>query len=272
MLTNKWYATKKIALYIFFLTAVSLLWNCETPDAVISQEIDIFTIEHQITIGHVMDEQLLNMPEIYPILDKAQNKCAYDRVEVLFKTLLNTSTINNRRTFEWQIHLIDNNEISNAFSLPGGHIFLYTGLLKFIETESQLVAILGNEIAYTDNEYTLNTLRAEHGNSVMSDLSLGKKVPSLSEMLIDLPYLGYDKATILQADSVSLALICPFQYDANSLKYFIEKATEEEIAWTISKGGNFEERIQKLSTAANSCGIEEANFEERYQNFIGECF
>ena len=87
-----------------------------------------------------------------------------------------------------------------------------------------------------------------------------------------MPYLGYDKSTILQADSVSLALICPFQYDANSLKHFIEKAADKEIAWTISKGGDFTERLQKLSTIANSCGVEEATFEERYKNFIGECF
>lgn len=272
LIINKWSAIKKIAQHIILLVVISLLWNCEKPDAVISKEIDTFTIAHQITIGQVMDEQLLAMPDVYPILDKAQNQCAYDRVEILFKTLLNTSIINNRRTFNWQIHLIDNDELSNAFSLPGGHIFLYTGLLKFIETESELVAILGNEIAYADNEYTLHTLRAEHGNSVMSDLSLGKKIPALSEMLIDLPYLGYDKATILQADSVSLALICPFQYDANSLKNFIEKATDKEIAWTISKGEDFEERLQLLSTAANACGTEEATFEERYQNFLGECF
>jgi len=219
-----------------------------------------------------MGEQLSAMPEVYPILDKAQNRCAYERIEVLFKTLLNTSIIHNRRTFNWQIHLIDNEELSNAFSLPGGHIFIYTGLLKFIETESELIAVLGNEIAYVDNEYTLQTLRAEHGNSVMSDLSLGKKTPSLSEMLIDLPYLGFDEATILQADSVSLALICPFQYDANSLEKFIEKAADAKIAWTISKKGNFENRIRKIANAARECGEEEATFEERYQSFLGECF
>jgi len=272
LITNKCYAIPHIAQYILFLVAISLLWNCEKPDAVISKEIDTFTIAHQITIGEVMEEQLATMPEIYPILDKAQNKCAYERIEVLFKTLLNTSIIHNRRTFNWQIHLIDNEELINAFSLPGGHIFLYTGLLKFIETESELMAVLGNEIAYTDNEYILNTLRAEHGNSVMSDLSLGKSIPSLSEMLTDLPYLGFDKTTILQADSVSLALICPFQYDANSLKNFIEKAADAKIAWTISKGGNIEDRVSKISSAAISCGTEEATFEERYQSFLGECF
>ena len=271
-MVNKCHGIKHIGQSILLLVVVSLLWSCERPDAVISKEIDTFTIEHQITIGQVMGAQLFAMPEEYPILDKARNSCAYERIEALFKTLLNTSIINNRRTFNWQIHLIDNDELSTAFTLPGGHIFLYTGLLKFIDTESELMAVLGTEIAYADNEYTLQTLKAEHGNSVMSDLSLGNEVPALSEILIDLPFLGFDRATILQADSVSIALICPFQYDANSLKNFIEKAADAKIAWTISKRGDFDDRIQKISNVATDCGIEEATFEERYQSFLGECF
>jgi len=34
----------------------------------------------------------------------------------------------------------------NAFALPGGHIGVYTGLLKVAKTPSQLAAVMGHEM------------------------------------------------------------------------------------------------------------------------------
>jgi len=250
---------------------VILFCQCEKPDIVVQEDKDSFSIEDQKVVGKTMQDQLLNMPNEYPLLSKAQHTCAYDRVEILFNTLLNTSVVENRQTFDWDVHIINNDEIKNAFILPGGHLFVYSGLMKYLQTESELVAILGNEIAYADQELTLNALRAEHGNVTISDLSSGKKVPNLSEILRDLPYLEYNEEMVFNADAVSISLICPFQYDASSLKRFIEKAEQAQIEWIRSKGGGITKRLQNIENLSASCGIDEATFEERYKSFKNNC-
>ncbi len=261
------------SILVGLVVVVFFLVGCEKEGAVIRQNFDEFTIQEQINIGNTMKQQIESMQDVYPIMNKLTNKCAYDRLDVIFSTLLNTSVVNNRKEFDWSLYIIDNDQIKNAFTLPGGHIYIYSGLIKFLETESQLVAVLGNEIAYADDGYTLNTLKEEHGNLILGDLSLGNSVSNLSDILIDLPYVQYDEDLVTKADSVSISLICPFQYDAHSLQDFLESAIDSNIEWVYSKkGGDINNRIEKINSLTGNCGKDEGTFETRYQNFLSDCF
>ena len=272
MVTNTtWNSTKIAGIFFTFIIGTLLFLSCEKPDEVISIDIDEFTPEHQVTIGKHMKERMLEMPTVYPLLGKNSHECAYERPEELFRTLVNTATIQNRKTFNWELHIIENEDIQNAFTLPGGYVFIYTGLLKFAKTESELLAILGSEIVYADKEYTLNTLKASYGKLVLSDLSLGKKVPTLTEIVTDLPLVEYEEEVVLQADSILLSIICPFRYDAAGLQNFVEQATAANIDWINSKKGAVDQRILQMKELTIYCGHSEATFEERYQSFLTEC-
>lgn len=56
------------------------------------------------------------------------------------------------RPFEYSFDLIDNKEV-NAFALPGGPIFFFTGLFDKFETEDQLAAVLAHEIIHVRNQH-----------------------------------------------------------------------------------------------------------------------
>ncbi|KAG8168915.1 hypothetical protein KVR01_001664 [Diaporthe batatas] len=49
---------------------------------------------------------------------------------------------------KWEVHVIDDRTTANAFVLPGGKVFVYSGILALARTESQLAAVLGHEIAH----------------------------------------------------------------------------------------------------------------------------
>jgi beta-barrel assembly-enhancing protease len=36
----------------------------------------------------------------------------------------------------------------NAFALPGGHMFIHTGLLKALDNEAQLAGVMGHEMSH----------------------------------------------------------------------------------------------------------------------------
>lgn len=44
-------------------------------------------------------------------------------------------------------------DVPNAFAFPNGMIFMHTGLLKLMENEAQIAAVLGHEIAHVTNEH-----------------------------------------------------------------------------------------------------------------------
>lgn len=58
----------------------------------------------------------------------------------------------------WEVVVFDSPQV-NAFALPGGHIGVYTGLLKVAENQDQLAVVLGHEVAH---------VLAQHSNEQVS--------------------------------------------------------------------------------------------------------
>jgi len=51
------------------------------------------------------------------------------------------------KRLNYSVHLVENNQI-NAIALPGGHIVVFTGLLKEINTDDALAFVLGHELGH----------------------------------------------------------------------------------------------------------------------------
>ncbi|KAJ2781987.1 metalloendopeptidase [Coemansia javaensis] len=58
---------------------------------------------------------------------------------------------------DWEIHVIDSPE-KNAFVLPGGKIFVFSGLLPVARTEDGLATVLAHEIAHQYARHTAEKL------------------------------------------------------------------------------------------------------------------
>lgn len=67
------------------------------------------------------------------------------RVETIGK---NIATVSDKPNYDWQFHVIISKQV-NAFCLPGGRVFVYTGILELIgNNDDELAAIMGHEIAH----------------------------------------------------------------------------------------------------------------------------
>ena len=65
-----------------------------------------------------------------------------------------------RHGIAYQFHVIDSSEV-NAFSVPGGQVFVFTGMLQFLQSEAELAAILGHEIAHMDQRHCIEKYQYE---------------------------------------------------------------------------------------------------------------
>jgi predicted Zn-dependent protease len=57
-----------------------------------------------------------------------------------------------KKPFEYSFNVIDSKEL-NAFALPGGPVFVYSGLLDKLDTEDEIVGILAHELTHVRNEH-----------------------------------------------------------------------------------------------------------------------
>ena len=77
-----------------------------------------------------------------------------DRVERIGQRVARTST---RPNLLYKFHVIESREI-NGLSLPGGHIYITTGLLK-IANDNELASVLAHEVGHIAARHSLKTLK-----------------------------------------------------------------------------------------------------------------
>jgi len=69
------------------------------------------------------------------------------RLTEMVKRVSNRIAIASGENFDWEVILIESNEI-NAWCMPGGKMAVYTGILPVLENEGALAAVMGHEVAH----------------------------------------------------------------------------------------------------------------------------
>ncbi|KAL6716913.1 metalloendopeptidase [Lecanora helva] len=53
-----------------------------------------------------------------------------------------------QESLKWEVHVINDPHVKNAFVMPGGKVFVFSGIIDICDSEDGLAAILGHEIAH----------------------------------------------------------------------------------------------------------------------------
>ena len=68
---------------------------------------------------------------------------------------------------KWEIFVIDDPRTANAFVLPGGKVFVFSGILPLAATDSALAAVLGHEIAHNVADHVGERMSQSIGTDVI---------------------------------------------------------------------------------------------------------
>ena len=58
----------------------------------------------------------------------------------------------DRNTWDFKFHVLDSSEV-NAFALPGGPMFMFTGLYKILPTDDALAGVTGHEMTHVRKQH-----------------------------------------------------------------------------------------------------------------------
>ncbi len=232
---------------------------------------DEYTLEDQSVIGVQVQKYIENTPSLFPSLDRSTHVELYNYFNTLVKTLTNTTAIESRDAFDWELTILKDDQTRSAFSAPGGKIFIYTGLLKFISGENELMSILAHEISYVESGKVMKNLQAKYSEDdfFLGDILLGKQVEGMDQLCMTLKNMTYQKEEVIEADNFSIDLMCPFQYNALGIKTIIDHAAQSttEVLWLEVRPGDAA-RLKNIESRAEDCGDEEdPTFAERYESF-----
>ena len=106
------------------------------------------------------------------------------------------------RKLPYRFHLLPDAAMINAFSLPGGQIFIGEGMLDLMTSEDQLANVLGHEIEHVDHYHCAERVQIE---ARLRDLQLGV-VGALVQLPLALWEAGYNKTEEMEADREGMRL------------------------------------------------------------------
>jgi Zn-dependent protease with chaperone function len=198
------------------------------------------------------------------------NQRAYALLDGVVNKVLNSGQIQYRNEFPWDVKIIRDDNIQNAFATPGGHIYVFTGLIKFLDTEDQLAGVLGHEIAHADRRHTSRALQKEFGISFLLSLLLGENPNQLAQIAASLGQLRFSREYEVEADDYSVRYLNGTSYACDGAAGFFDKAAAQgstsvpEFLSTHPNPGNRIEAIKAKAQELNCVGrtTNNANFTE----------
>jgi predicted Zn-dependent protease len=227
-----------------------------------------FSIEDDKELGKQVSEEIASDPTTYPVLDSSQYPEAYAHLNRITNNILNSGNVKYKDEFAWKLHLIHDDEVLNAFATPGGYIYVYTGLIKFLDNEHELAGVMGHEIAHADRRHSTDQLTKAYGVQTLIDVVLGKNEGLVKDIAQNLLLLKFGRSAESEADEYSVIYLCPTEYMANGAAAFFEKLGTSNSPEFLSTHPNPETRVEDINAKYEELACEgTGKFDQRYQEF-----
>lgn len=233
--------------------------------------LNVFSIEDDKKLGAEVAAQVESDSSGYKFLDSIKYASVYKYVNQVRDNILNSGQLEHRNDFKWKIKIIHDDSTLNAFCTPGGYIYVFTGILKFLESEDQLAGVLGHEMAHADRRHSTRQMTEMYGVEILMEIVGGNRaaIKQISGALIGLKFSRNHER---EADEYSVKYLCPTQYNAAGGAGFFEKIQSQggskipEFLSTHPDPGN---RVEAFKTNKINLGCKGENqFISEYKQMV----
>jgi beta-barrel assembly-enhancing protease len=231
---------------------VSLFSGCSKDG-----DVNLFSVAQDIEFGRQLDS-LVNAD--YAVVSRASAPAAYTYLENMMEEVLASDEILYRDEFEWKITIIDDDEMLNAFAAPGGYLYFYTGLMRFLDNDAQLAGVMAHEIAHADRRHSTESMTTQYGFSLLLSILLGDNSSKLAEIAAQLALglgdLKFSRNHEYEADEFAVRYTWNSMYEANGVAGFFIKLGPNDGGTIpfLSTHPSPEDRIEKIDNLVMSLG------------------
>jgi len=181
------------------------------------EEYTITSTEQEVEMGRKLAQRAEQ--ELAPVADEA----VQERVRAIGARV---AAVCDRRELLYHFTVVEEDEI-NAFSLPGGYIFVNRSLVEKTGSDDELAAVLAHEIAHVAARHAVKRHEANLGSSVVQLGSLvaarrGADTDGLG-LVLQAARLAYAREDELAADRLSVRYVKAAGFDPSSILTFLRR-------------------------------------------------
>ena len=215
----------KLVKCVSLLVLCALTSACLTTDG---QKPNLLTTEEEVAIGEKVSKEI-----------EAKEKILDDpAMQAYMRTVgAHLAAFAPRQDVEYRFTVIDNPETINAFALPGGHMYVYTGLLRLCGNEAELASVMAHEISHVACYHHGESLTRQYGYALLMGILLGEE-PSATAQLVaqlvgTLGTMKFSRQDEREADQMGMRILFQGGYKPEAMVSFMNKMIEENAR----KGG-----------------------------------
>lgn len=196
--------------------------GCATIEPFI-QDFNIISLPQERELGANLEAEVAKaMPVI------ADNTQVSSRIQLIGKRLVAGLP---QRDFDYRFHLVKD-ETPNAFTIPGGVIYVHTGLVKIADDDSELAGVIGHEIGHAYKRHPSKTLSRAQGVQQLAQLIFKAPEGKFRSLALDIAKGGilskYGRQDEYAADETGFVLVRKAGYSSRGLLTFLGKIQKLE--------------------------------------------
>lgn len=264
---------KRLVLFsIVISTTLALMGSCGGSKK-LGSGINLFTIDQDRQLGAQVAAEIDGNPKEYPLLDSLKYPDVYQLLYKVRNTILNGGQVKYKNEFTWRLRIIHDDSTLNAFCTPGGYIYVYTGILKYLDNEAQLAGVLGHEMAHADFRHSTRQMTEMYGVQALIGIIAGNR-EQLAQITSGIVGLKFSRNHETEADKGSVKFLCPTVYQADGGAGFFEKimaAGGSKVPEFLSTHPSPDGRIETFHNYKIELGCEGVNdFATEYKRVIAK--
>lgn len=120
----------------------------------------------------------------------------------------------------WQFHVVEDPSL-NAFAIPGGHVYVHTGLIAAADNAAELAGVMAHEISHVVARHTTEQISRQYGLSVLAGAVLGQNPGVLQQLAAQIVAGGalarFSREAEREADDLGIRTMYEAGYDPRGM-------------------------------------------------------
>lgn len=238
-----------IALVIAAISIISFLGSREFNPVTNEDQYVGLTEDQEIALGLQSEPEMIR--QYGGLLPDEEVQAAIDS---LGRDLVQNS-VAGQTDWQFDFHVLDDPDTVNAFALPGGPVFITSGLLSRLETEGQAAGVLGHEIGHVLARHSAQQIaKSELTNGLLGAVIVASEQSAQTAAVIaQLVNMRYGREDELESDRLGVRIMSEAGYDPRALIGVMQILAEASGGGGqpefFSTHPNPENRIQQIEAA-----------------------
>jgi len=193
------------------------------------------TGRNQFIMVSAQQELALGYQSAKEVLAKEKISTDPQKNEMVKRIGQRIATVTGQNNYQWEFFVIDKDDEANAFCLPGGKVFVYTGIFKYAANDDELAAVMGHEIGHALARHGAERMSSSQltqlSGQVLGAVMQGRGNPQNTAMVMQAFGIGTQLGIMLphsrtqeyEADHIGLVLAAKAGYNPRAALSFWEK-------------------------------------------------